>query len=405
VTRYALVFGADKAAATNEIASVGAGALPRTLAGDAEGLEPGGRYFARAFADHAHFGRVWSPATVFFAEPLPVEAVAASAVGADGRMTVTWATGTGATGTVMIVREGAVPGVTQDGVTYAPGLTLPGGAGTVRYAGTGTACVVTSLDRNRRYTVAAYAYAGDGEAVNYAGTAPTAENANTRIINLLPAGLDFGIVAVGSQTTMAVRVWNSGDALFRITGGSCGDPAFALARTGEVAVASGATQTLYVAFAPLAAGDRACLFALSGDYAQGNGSLALRGRGVDGSFLSWAQELGLSKPGDTLETLFPRAGPHGLGNGLVYAMGRNFTNMTATPVLALRLTETSAIVETPAQDPDTLPYVLLLIEGAPTLTPPAAWSSLTPVSTGSLWRVTLPGPPSQHIFRLRAVSR
>jgi hypothetical protein len=404
VARCALAFGADEAVG-EEIVADGAGALPRELSSEAEGLEPGGRYVARAFAEHAYFGRAWSPATVFFAEPLPADAVAASAVGADGRMTVAWAPGVGATGTVVVVREDGEPGAPQDGTTYAPGAALPGGAGAVRYAGTGAVCVVTGLDRDRRYTVAAYAYAGEGIAVNYAQSAPTAENANTRVINLLPAGLDFGVVAVGAQTSLAVRVWNSGDARLLVTGGSCGDQAFALAETGVVAVAAGATQALHVAFAPTAAGDRSCLFALSGDYTQGNGSLALRGRAVDGSFLSWAQGQGLAGPGDQLESLFPRLGPHGLGNGLVYAMGRNFTNLTATPVLTLRVTAASAVVETPAQDPDTLPYVLLLIEGASALTPPVNWSALTPVATGSLWRVTLPAPPPQHFFRLRAVSR
>lgn len=122
-------------------------------------------------------------------------------------------------------------------------------------------------------------------------------------------------------------------------------------------------------------------------------------------FLGWAQAQGLAAPGESAGDAFSRLGPHGFPNGLIFAMGRCFTNQAVTPVLALRVTASSAVVETPAQDPESVPFVSLIIEDASSLTPQAGWMACAPAASGGVWRVTLPGPPAQHFFRLRAVTR
>jgi hypothetical protein len=94
-----------------------------------------------------------------------------------------------------------------------------------------------------------------------------------------------------------------------------------------------------------------------------------------------------------------------LANGLVFAMGRCFTNQAVNPVLALRVTASAAVLETPAQDPESIPFVRLMLERASSLSPPPEWLLCEPELSGGAWRVTVPGPPEQHFFRLRAVPR
>ena len=114
-------------------------------------------------------------------------------------------------------------------------------------------------------------------------------------------------------------------------------------------------------------------------------------------FELWMEEHGLSGSAPALMGLDYNS--NGVANAFEYAFG---TNLTESPLIVVKVVNGKIVIETPAQDGSTLPYVDISVQGSTTLsnwTLPVASTNGAP--SGRAW-YTPKGQPANAFFRLEA---
>jgi uncharacterized repeat protein (TIGR02543 family) len=122
------------------------------------------------------------------------------------------------------------------------------------------------------------------------------------------------------------------------------------------------------------------------------------------TYQAWATAKGLSGDAAAFNAINAARGE---ANGLLYAFGANLSDSDA--IIDIAWINGGPVIETAAQDPATLPFVMLLIEGTSDLTVPADWPiQLEPAADQSgvpanccRW-VPVAAPPGSAFFRVRA---
>jgi hypothetical protein len=125
------------------------------------------------------------------------------------------------------------------------------------------------------------------------------------------------------------------------------------------------------------------------------------------TYQSWATAKGLTGNAAAFDAISLARGE---ANGLLYAFGSNLSDGEA--VIDIRWINGGPVIETPAQDPATAPFVLLVIEGTSALTVPADWSinlelaaDQSGVSANRRRWVPVATPPDCAFFRAKATLR
>ena len=122
------------------------------------------------------------------------------------------------------------------------------------------------------------------------------------------------------------------------------------------------------------------------------------------TYQAWATAKGLTGDAAAFNAINAARGE---ANGLLYAFGANLSDSDA--IIDITWINGGPVIETAAQDPATLSFVTLLIEGTSDLTVPADWSiQLEPAADQSgvpanrcRW-VPITAPPGSAFFRIRA---
>lgn len=186
-----------------------------------EDLVPGAHYYACGWASNS-FGVGFSPATEFFAEPLPVLGLGVDSVTTNS-FHIHWTADASSSGTVVLVKAGlAVDATPADGSNYTDQATFGGGtqlgsSNYVVYVGAGTQVTVTALMPGTTYGVAAFAYAGSGALIQYREeTAPaTSQRALWFAPTLGASSVMITNITTNSATLMAAVVDGGGTNLVR----------------------------------------------------------------------------------------------------------------------------------------------------------------------------------------------
>jgi hypothetical protein len=88
---------------------------------------------------------------------------------------------------------------------------------------------------------------------------------------------------------------------------------------------------------------------------------------------TWAIAKGLTGAAASFDAINTTRGK---ANGLLYAFGDNFSDSDA--IIDLKIINGKPVIETPIQDPATMPFVTLAVEGTTVLSDEAPW----PISLG-----------------------
>lgn len=148
------------------------------------GLTAGSYYAYRCFAMNSAGSAFASTAAGFFTEPSSASGLGFPAV-TDTTVTISWSTnGSGASGSLVVVQDGADPSVLPvDGTTYSAnntyGIGTALGGGYVVFSGAGTSVNVSGLSGSHTYYVRVYTCAGSGSFINYQQDSPATGSQKT----------------------------------------------------------------------------------------------------------------------------------------------------------------------------------------------------------------------------------
>jgi hypothetical protein len=178
------------------------------------GLTVAATYYYRLFAVNQAGGSFASSAGSFITEPLVATVVGFSSV-SNISMAVTWATNsTAATGSLVVMQDGADPTTTPtDGITYSGNLAYGSGSGLgggyVIVAGAGTNVTVTGLTGGHTYYVRVYTYVGSGFTINYHQSSPATGSRTTAAPAALVAPSALNATALSTNAISLVWTDNA----------------------------------------------------------------------------------------------------------------------------------------------------------------------------------------------------
>ena len=216
LTSWGTVYGLTATPTANEAVWTGAASAPLNFVSDLTGLTAGTHYYLRGWASNDVEGKTYSVDAQFYTEPVAASAVSFSLV-SNRSMTISWTADPSASGSLVVVRQGApVTGVPSDvtnytaSAQYGKGSALSDGSYVV-YAAAGTSVNLWDLAKNTNVYVAVFAYAGSGSLINYQQDTPaTGSQTTLNEANIEVAGeilIDVN-VARGLQTNATGFVTN-----------------------------------------------------------------------------------------------------------------------------------------------------------------------------------------------------
>jgi hypothetical protein len=155
------------------------------------GLTAGQHCYYRGWATTA-LGTGYSTDGEFYVEPEPATAVSFSGVNLFS-CSVTWTPGTGSSGSLVVIRQGAAPAAPVDGTTYTANAWFGSGSDLgsgsyVVYTGSGSSALIGRLSKQTSYQVAVYSYSGSGSLINYQQVNPVVGTLSTITDALAVAG-------------------------------------------------------------------------------------------------------------------------------------------------------------------------------------------------------------------------
>jgi hypothetical protein len=153
---------------------LGSANAPFNFSTNVAGFSPGQHYYVQGWASNVA-GIAYSPNGEFYAEP--VQATNITYVPVPGGFTISWTADVTSTGTVVLVKQGApVDAAPEDGSNYVAtafgsGAYL-GVSNYIVYVGSGSNVTVNNLSYGSSYQVAAFAYAGHDNLIQYRTNSP-----------------------------------------------------------------------------------------------------------------------------------------------------------------------------------------------------------------------------------------
>jgi hypothetical protein len=177
VTSWGTVWDTNQNPTAHMATILGSATASFSFSTNQTGFSPGQHYYVCGWASNA-MGLAYSTNGEFYAEPIQVTNLTYVPV-SDG-FTISWTADATSTGTVVLVKQGvAVTAEPEDGSNYVVTAAFGtdsaflGSSNYIVYAGFGgTSVTVNNLVYGMPYTVAAYAFAGSGNLIQYRTNSP-----------------------------------------------------------------------------------------------------------------------------------------------------------------------------------------------------------------------------------------
>jgi hypothetical protein len=174
VTSWGTVWDTNLNPIAHAVTFLGSTNAPFSFSTNQVGFSPGQHYYIRGWASNA-MGMAYSTNGEFYAEP--VQATNITYVPVPGGFTISWTADVTSTGTVVLVKQGApVDAAPEDGSNYVATAfgsgTYLGVSNYIVYVGSGSNVTVNNLSYGSSYQVAAFAYAGHDNLIQYRTNSP-----------------------------------------------------------------------------------------------------------------------------------------------------------------------------------------------------------------------------------------